>query len=45
MNDQVNGLELFSIFSDSASAEYLWGALLDALGEFDGGGISAGVLG
>lgn len=30
------GMSVFSIFSDSASAGYLWDALLDAMAEFEG---------
>ncbi|WP_417225473.1 sarcosine oxidase subunit gamma [Amphritea sp.] len=33
---QMAGKPVFSIFSDSASAGYLWDALLDAMGEFNG---------
>ncbi|RTE67426.1 sarcosine oxidase [Amphritea opalescens] len=33
---QMAGKSVFSIFSDSASAGYLWDALLDAMGEFNG---------
>lgn len=33
---QMAGKTVFSIFSDSASAGYLWEALLDAMAEFDG---------
>ena len=33
---EVNNIPVFSILSDSASAEYLWDALLDAMGEFNG---------
>jgi len=36
ISHQVNGIAAFSILSDSASAEYLWGALLDAMQEFEG---------
>ncbi len=32
----VNGLSTFSILSDSASAQYLWESLLDAMDEFQG---------
>ena len=40
----VNGHEVFSIFSDSASAEYLWTALLDAIDEFGGAWMSVETL-
>ena len=33
---QIDGMSVFSILSDSASAGYLWDALLDAMGEFNG---------
>lgn len=33
---QMAGKNVFSIFSDSASAGYLWDALLDAMDEFNG---------
>ncbi|WP_299195520.1 sarcosine oxidase subunit gamma family protein [uncultured Amphritea sp.] len=33
---QMAGKTVYSIFSDSASAGYLWEALLDAMAEFDG---------
>lgn len=36
VHHQINQHEVFSIFSDSASAEYLWEAMLDAMAEFDG---------
>lgn len=42
---EVNGLAVFSILSDSSSAEYLWDCLLDAMGEFNGGVAGAEVLG
>lgn len=32
----INGVPCFSILSDSAAAEYLWDALLDAMQEFGG---------
>ncbi len=41
VHHQINGQPLFSIFSDSASAEYLWSALLDAMDEFGGAMMSA----
>jgi len=33
---EVNEIPVFSVLSDSASAEYLWECLLDAMIEFDG---------
>jgi sarcosine oxidase subunit gamma len=33
---EVNEMPVFSVLSDSASAEYLWDCLLDAMDEFDG---------
>jgi sarcosine oxidase subunit gamma len=36
VSHQVNSIPVFSLLSDSASSEYLWGALLDAIQEFDG---------
>jgi sarcosine oxidase subunit gamma len=36
VSHQVNSIPVFSLLSDSASAEYLWKALLDAMQEFDG---------
>jgi sarcosine oxidase subunit gamma len=36
VSHMVNSVPVFSILSDSASAEYLWTALLDAMQEFDG---------
>lgn len=35
---------VFSLFCDSASADYLWGALLDAMAEFDGGSVGLTAL-
>ena len=32
----INDLSIFSILSDSSSAQYLWESLLDAMDEFDG---------
>lgn len=42
VSHEINSIPVFSILSDSASAEYLWCALLDAIQEFDGsvGGLS-----
>lgn len=36
VSHQVNAVPVFSLLSDSASSEYLWGALLDAIQEFNG---------
>ena len=36
MHHQLNGIPIFSILSDSSSAEYLWHALIDAMAEFQG---------
>ena len=33
---EVNNIAVFSILSDSSSAEYLWDSLLDAMNEFNG---------
>jgi sarcosine oxidase subunit gamma len=33
---KVNNIAVFSILSDSSSAEYLWDSLLDAMNEFNG---------
>jgi len=44
VNHEVNGIPCFSILSDSASAEYLWESLLDAMAEFGGEVIGAKVL-
>jgi sarcosine oxidase subunit gamma len=42
VSHEINSTPVFSILSDSSSAEYLWCALLDAIQEFDGsvGGLS-----
>jgi sarcosine oxidase subunit gamma len=36
VSHEVNSLPVFSLLSDSASSEYLWNALLDAMQEFNG---------
>jgi len=36
VHHEINQLPVFSILSDSASTEYLWESLLDAMQEFDG---------
>lgn len=36
LNHQIGSEQVFSIMSDSASATYLWGALLDAMAEYEG---------
>ncbi|MDO6564998.1 sarcosine oxidase subunit gamma family protein [Amphritea sp. 1_MG-2023] len=41
---QMADKHVFSIFSDSASASYLWDALLDAMGEFDGAPAGQNIL-
>lgn len=43
LNHTMSGKEVFSILSDSASAGYLWHAVLDAMREF--GGKAAGIRG
>lgn len=42
---EVNDTPVFSILSDSASAEYLWDSLLDAMSEFDGHVVGINALG
>jgi len=44
VHHKVNDVAVFSILSDSASAEYLWDALLDAMQEFDGKALGYGVI-
>jgi sarcosine oxidase subunit gamma len=34
----------FHLLADIASAEYLWGAVLDAMAEFDGGPVGLDAL-
>lgn len=43
IHHSINGIPVFSILSDSSSAEYLWHALLDAMQEYTGkpAGLSA----
>ena len=36
VHHKMNGVPCFSIFCDSAAAEYMWDSLLDAMKEFDG---------
>ena len=40
----LNTVPLFYILADSASADYLWPCLIDAMAEFDGGPIGLGAL-
>ena len=42
---EINKIPVFSVLSDSASAEYLWDALLDAMAEFDGHVVGIDALG
>jgi sarcosine oxidase subunit gamma len=42
---EVNEIPVFSILSDSSSAEYLWDSLLDAMNEFDGHAAGTDALG
>ena len=42
---EVNKIAVFSILSDSSSAEYLWDSLLDAMNEFNGQVIGTDALG
>ena len=44
IKDEISGVEAFHILSDSASAEYLWGCLLDAMREFDGQSVGLNVI-
>jgi sarcosine oxidase subunit gamma len=44
VSHQVNGIPVFSVLSDSASSEYLWGALLDAMQEFKGSVVGLNTL-
>jgi len=37
IRDDIGGTPAFHMLGDSASAGYMWGCLLDAMGEFDGG--------
>jgi sarcosine oxidase subunit gamma len=40
----INSVPVFSVLSDSASAEYLWCVLLDAIQEFEGSVVSLNAL-
>jgi sarcosine oxidase subunit gamma len=42
---KVNKIPVFSILSDSSSAEYLWDSLLDAMNEFNGHVVGTDALG
>jgi sarcosine oxidase subunit gamma len=44
VSHQVNSVPVFSLLSDSASAEYLWCALLDAMQEFNGSVVGLNAL-
>lgn len=44
VHHEINGVPCFSVLSDSASAEYLWDSLLDAMQEFGGEVIGAKAL-
>ena len=41
---EVNNIPVFSVLSDSTSAEYLWDALLDAMAEFNGKAVTIDAL-
>jgi sarcosine oxidase subunit gamma len=45
IRNDIAGSLAFSVLADSASAEYLWDCLLDAMAEFSGGIAGADVLG
>ena len=40
----LGALPAFHLLGDSASAEYMWDCLLDAMAEFDGGPIGLDIL-
>ncbi|MDO6459623.1 sarcosine oxidase subunit gamma family protein [Granulosicoccaceae sp. 1_MG-2023] len=42
LHHQLEGEDVFSLLCDSAYADYLWGALLDAMAEFDDAAIGSG---
>jgi sarcosine oxidase subunit gamma len=44
VSHMVNSVPVFSVLSDSASAEYLWCVLLDAIQEFEGSVVSLNAL-
>lgn len=44
VHHEINGVACFSVLSDSAAAEYLWDALLDAMQEFGGEVIGSSAL-
>jgi sarcosine oxidase, subunit gamma len=44
VRQQINNLPVISILCDSASSDYLWTALLEAVQEFEGGAVGINVL-
>ena len=40
----IGGVPAFDLITDVASAVYLWGALLDAMAEYDGAPVGLGAL-
>ncbi|MDP2610293.1 MULTISPECIES: hypothetical protein [unclassified Oceanobacter] len=44
VRQQINGLPVMSILCDTASSDYLWTALMDAVQEFEGGAVGLDVL-
>ncbi len=44
LRQDLGGLPAFHLLADSASADYLWDCLLDAMAEFDGGAVGLAAL-
>jgi sarcosine oxidase subunit gamma len=44
IRDYFGEMPAYHLLTDSASAEYMWGCLVDAMAEFDGQPIGLGAL-